>query len=97
LNKKIGGIRAGMMNATWPFARLQVKDKKLIINSFLGTYKFNRNEILDISDYFLIPLIGQGVKIIHTKKEYPSQIIFWYFGNISKLIKEIKTSLNDAD
>ncbi|WP_340199537.1 hypothetical protein [Ascidiimonas sp. W6] len=96
LNKKIGGLRVGIKNATWPFASLSASGGQLVISSIYGTYKFNENEILDLSEYVLIPLLGQGIKISHTKKEYPSQIIFWYFGKLEKLIKEIKTHLNET-
>lgn len=96
MNKKIGGIRAGMMNATWPFATLKVKNGELVISCIYGTYSFFKEDLLDIQPYVMIPFFGQGVKINHTKKKYPSNLIFWYFGSPKKLVTEINKHLNET-
>ena len=94
---KIGGLRAGIKNVTWPFARLKLQNGELQITSIMGSYRFNKSEILALSRYELIPFIGQGIRISHNKEKYPSFIVFWYFGDLNKLIKEIQIYLNEAN
>lgn len=73
-----GGARIGRANATFPFATLKVTRDTLDINaSIVGNLVFQPSNVYGIEPYGVIPLIGQGIKIIHNVSEYPEKVIFW--------------------
>jgi len=86
-----GGARIGWLNATWPSAHLKVHRNKLILNVFLfGRYQFLPEDVVSLKKYGLIPLLGQGVRIHHSVREYPSRIVFWCLGSPVRLIGRIR-------
>lgn len=87
---KIGGIRIGMMNATWPFAKLVVSPGGLRLITITGKYVFQKEDVNEIENVVYVPIIAQGIKIRHTIPEYNKLIIFWTLGNPQKLIGKIK-------
>jgi hypothetical protein len=77
--KWLGGARIGLMNATWPFARLKVTREQLVLKVvFLGTYVFRPEQVTKVEPYGLIPFAGKGIRIHHQVMGYPEKIIFWY-------------------
>ena len=89
--KMTGGARIGMANATWPFATLTVTKDRLDLNaSIIGNYSFTKDDIISFEPYYLIPIIGQGIKINHKIPKYKDKVIFWTFNNPNVVINEIK-------
>lgn len=85
-----GGARIGWTNATWPFARLSAAAGQLSISGMLlGHYAFSPDQVVALKPYGVIPLIGRGIRIVHTVAHYPEQIIFWCFGSPERLIDRI--------
>jgi hypothetical protein len=73
-----GGARIGLINATWPFASLQIAQEKMILRVFiLGTYVFKPEDVVAVEPYGIIPIAGKGVRIRHRVPNYPEKIIFW--------------------
>ena len=89
--KETGGARIGMANATWPFATLSVDKRKLSLNaSIIGNLIFKPSDITSIEPYTEIPIIGKGIRINHTVKNYKQKVIFWTFKNPNKVINQIE-------
>ncbi len=89
-----GGARIDLMNATWPFARLTVTQKELVLRvSFLGTYVFKPEDVELVEAYGVIPFVGKGVRIHHKVTGYPQKIIFWCLCfNPKEIENSIRTS-----
>lgn len=87
-----GGAKIGIVNATFPFAKLKVNKNKLELNiSLVGIkYLFQPQDILSIEIYMLFPLIGQGIKINHIVKNYNKKVIFWTFKSPKSVIQNIE-------
>jgi len=85
-----GGARVGMANATWPFAKLSVSRDRLDLNAFIiGNLAFLPKDIISIEPFKTIPLVRQGLKIIHRVQNYNSNVIFWTFTDPYDLLNEI--------
>ena len=86
-----GGARIGMANATCPFASLKVTNDRLDLNAtIVGNLVFKPEEIISIEPYYMIPIIGQGIKINHRIPKYKENVIFWTFKNPNEVIGQIK-------
>lgn len=86
-----GGARIGMANATWPFASLKVSRDRLDLNAtIVGNLVFKPGDIISIEPYYMIPIIGQGIKINHRIPKYNEKVIFWTFKNPNEVINQIK-------
>jgi hypothetical protein len=86
-----GGARIGMANATWPFASLKVNNERLDLNAtILGNLVFRPEDIITIEPYYMIPIIGQGIRINHRISTYNEKVIFWTFKNPDEIIRQIK-------
>ena len=87
----IGGARIGMANATWPFASLKVTKERLDLNAtVLGDLVFRPEDIISIEPYYMIPILGQGIKINHRIPKYNNKVIFWTFKNPNEVLRQIK-------
>ena len=74
-----GGARIDLVNATWPFAQLQVTSERLVLQvKFLGTYTFTPDQVIRVAPFGLIPFFGKGIRIFHRVPGYPDKIVFWY-------------------
>jgi hypothetical protein len=75
-----GGARIGFVNS--PFAKLIVTADKLTIKTTMfglfdmGTYVFSRDQVLSIDRYVFIPLLDEGIRVVHAVCEYPQNIVF---------------------
>lgn len=86
-----GGARIGMANATWPFASLKVTKDRLDLNAtIVGNLVFKPEDIISIEPYYMIPIIGQGIKINHRIPNYKKEVIFWTFKDPYNVIRQIK-------
>ena len=101
--KLTGGARIGIANATWPFATLKVNKNRLDLNTgIIGNLSFSPRDIISIEPYFMIPIIGQGIKINHRVSKYSKKVIFWTFKNPNDVINQIKqtgflNNISDSD
>ena len=68
-----GGLRSGNLNATWPFASMEISKEHIEIKSILGNHKFRPDDISAILKHHGI--FSQGLKIIH----HTGELIFWTF------------------
>lgn len=85
-----GGARIGMINATWPFAKLTVnKDVLTLSAGIAGKLVFSQSNIISIEPYSGMALLGSGIRINHNVSEYNSNVIFWTFSNPADLINRI--------
>lgn len=89
--KLMGGARVGWINASWPFASLNVTPSKIALNSLLGKYEFRPEDVTSFEATGTLPLIGRGIKINHNNTDYPEKMIFWTTKKPENLIDDIRT------
>ena len=76
-----GGARIGMMNASWPLAKLAATPQQLTLKvQLLGNYSFLPSQVRDLIPYKVLPILGEGIQIIHNNPSYKKRIIFWTLG-----------------
>lgn len=86
-----GGAKVGLMNASWPLAKLTASSGSLrMAVRFLGSYVFTPDSVVSIERYTMIPVLGWGIQIRHNVAEYPSRIIFWCLGSPDALLSRIQ-------
>lgn len=86
-----GGARIGNANASFPFAKLDVDKNVLKINaSIVGNLVFQAKDIIELKPYKSIPIIGNGIKVIHRIENYSSEVIFWTMKDPNIVLKEIE-------
>jgi len=86
----VGGVRAGWWRASWPFATLSVSASKLSISAVLiGSYSFSPDEVVALEACGRIPIIGRGVRIVHSRPDYPARVTFSCFWAPERLIESI--------
>jgi hypothetical protein len=86
----IGGARIGIVNATWPFARLVATAAGLRVTSVFDTYDFRPSDVVSLERYGSIPFFGNGIRIAHSRPDYPAKIVFWCLSNPEELIARIR-------
>jgi hypothetical protein len=86
-----GGARIGWVNASLPFASMNVTSSRIILNAtLLGKYEFRPEDVASIESVGSLPLIGRGIRIYHNRADYPAKIIFWTIKNPDTSIDEIR-------
>lgn len=85
-----GGARIGIVNATWPLAKLVASRTGLRLASVIDTYEFRPSDVVSLERYGSIPLFYNGIRIAHSRADYPAKVIFWCFGNPNDLIAKIR-------
>lgn len=81
------GARVGWARASWPLASLTVSKTALRLSA-LGTYVFAPTEVVGL-ERVGIPFISSGVRIVHSRAEYPENIVVWSLGSPDQLIARI--------
>lgn len=85
----VGGSQIGWVSASWPFAKLVVSKQQLTL-SCLGRYVFEPQQIAALEPHGSIPFFARGVRIVHSRADYPAKMIFWCLGSPEKLISRIR-------
>src|SRR4030095_3055997 len=79
-----GGARLGWVQATWPFGRLSISPGQLTISlAFVGRYTFAPS---DVSALERCGIAANGVRIVHTRSDYPQTVIFWCGGRVERVL-----------
>jgi hypothetical protein len=91
---RVGGAKIGSARASHPFAVLTCSSNKLTIEiMILGTYNFNREQVVAIHKHTPGFFPGRGICIEHIVPEYPEDIMFFAaFENLTLLIEDIQNS-----
>jgi hypothetical protein len=90
-----GGIRAGGFNATWPFGLLSIAPRRLVLSITLKlpfalrSYEFTPEQVSSVALYGFIPLFLWGIRVHHTRPDYPQRVIFWCFRNRRSILDQI--------
>jgi len=88
-----GGARFGHANATWPLATLTVDEEAVVIEaSVVGSQRFRPEEVVEVKVVRWLPLIAQGVQVIHTRDDAPERIIFWTLRSPAKVLEGIRST-----
>ncbi len=91
---QIGGARLGIVNATWPFAKLVADSAELTLRVLVIKFTFPKASIIRITEYsgplagILPRFITSGLRIEHRKKNAPGFIVFWT-PHSSALLKQL--------
>lgn len=72
-----GGARLSLLNATWPFATLQLDSDSLSLKVFSRHYVLKKEEVRRL-EYFR-GWFSVGVKIVHSSPKLDSHAVFWSF------------------
>jgi hypothetical protein len=79
-----GGARLGWVQATWPFGRLSISPRQLTISlAFAGRYTFSP---LEVSGLDRCGISSNGVRIVHTRSDYPETVIFWCGARVQRVL-----------
>ena len=79
-----GGARVGPVQATWPFGRLSISSGQLIISlAFAGRYTFAPSEVSGLE---VCGIASNGIRIVHTRSDYPETIIFRCGGRVQQVL-----------
>ncbi len=76
MNHFTGGVRAGSLNASYPFARLECEPDGVLISSFLGSHHLAKGDVLAVSEFR--GFLSRGVRFQHTSPNAPSLLVFWF-------------------
>jgi hypothetical protein len=75
-----GGGRVGLMNASWPFAGLEVDAHRMRFSGvLLGDHQLSPDDVVALEPWGLLPVFGWGVKIVHRRRDIPETLIFAHF------------------
>ena len=85
-----GGFKAGLVSGSWPFARLAVSARSLLLSAGpFGSFEFEPGQIVKLEPHGRIPILGRGIRIVHVRPDYPTKLVFWCFQNPERLIERI--------
>jgi hypothetical protein len=88
-----GGAQVGWVNASWPFAKLSASATELSISgSLIGSYTFSPDDVARLESHGSVPVVGRGVRIVHTRSDYPAKIIFLSFRDPDRVVDDIRLS-----
>ena len=86
-----GGAWIGGVSATWPLASMQVEPGALTVSAF-GEYTFTPSEVDAIEPIGSLPILSTGIRIHHTKPNYPERIIFYSGGRRESLLHAVRAA-----
>ncbi len=81
-----GGAQIGWVSASWPFASIQIAPSSLTVSA-LGKYAFAPSEVHAIEPIGAIPVLTTGIRIHHTRPDYPEKIVFYSMGSRDRLLQ----------
>ena len=84
-----GGSRVGWVNASWPLAQLRCRRDRLTLKS-LGTCEFTPDQVVAFDIYGSIPLLANGLAIVHNRLDYPARVVFWCMGSRQRVLEQIR-------
>jgi hypothetical protein len=86
-----GGLRVGWLHASWPLARLTASERCLSVSALmLGGYDFTPDQMIALEPHGNVPVIGHGIRLRHSRPDYPRRIVFWCAGSPEQLIARIQ-------
>jgi hypothetical protein len=86
-----GGLRVGWLHASWPLARLTASEHCLSVAALmLGAYDFTPDQMIALEPHGNVPVIGHGIRLRHSRPDYPRRIVFWCAGSPEQLIARIQ-------
>jgi len=72
-------------------AALTATQERLVVSVFLsGKYEFSPQEVVAIERYTMIPIMGWGVRIVHSRSDYPQNFIFWNLAGPEPVLRGIR-------
>jgi hypothetical protein len=74
--KQRGGAQVGWVNASWPLAGIEVSPGLLTVSS-MGRYAFVPADVTAVEEVGSIPFLSQGIRIHHSKADYPEKVVFY--------------------
>jgi hypothetical protein len=80
-----GGAQVGWLSASWPFASIQIAHGSLTVSA-LGKYAFAPGEVHAIEPIGSIPVLTTGIRIHHTRPDFPEKIVFYSMGGRDRLL-----------
>ena len=81
-----GGAKIGWVSASWPLASLQITSGSLTVISF-GTYAFAPGDVDAIEPVGSIPILTTGIRIHHTRADFPEEIVFYCGGGRERVLQ----------
>lgn len=86
-----GGAEAGGVHAGWPLATLAVSSRSLSLSArFVGEYQLQASEVVELKPCGWLPVLGRGVRVFHTRADYPAKLVFFCLGSPERLIERIR-------
>jgi hypothetical protein len=86
-----GGLRVGWLHASWPLATLTASEDRLSVSALLvGGYDFTPDQVIALEPHGNVPVIGRGIRLRHSRPDYPRRIVFWCSGSPEQLVARIQ-------
>src|SRR5262249_30846888 len=65
------------LSVTWPFARIIVNARRIILRILWRKYEFERNDVVQLRRYGGFLPLTTGIRIAHSIAGYPYLIVYW--------------------
>src|SRR5262249_21192441 len=86
-----GGLRVGWLHASWPLARLTASERRLSVSTLLlGGYDFTPDQMIALEPHGNVPVIGRGIRLRHSRPDYPRRIVSWCAESPQQLLGRIQ-------
>lgn len=93
-----GGAKIGMVNISWPLAKLSASPEGLLLQAKLRKdLSFPAESVTRVEPSSVIPFFRVGVRIHHTVDEHPSKICFYQMGSPEKVFSYLRAAGFPAD
>jgi len=83
-----GGAQVGWLSASWPLASIKIDSATLTMRA-LGAYTLNPSEVSAIEPVGSIPVLTTGIRIHHTRPDYPEKLVFYSMGRQESLLQAL--------
>ncbi|MGB5813282.1 MAG: hypothetical protein WBG86_22290 [Polyangiales bacterium] len=86
-----GGARVGWASASWPLAKLRVSGGELVLSmTMLGDYRFKPGDVIAVEKVGVVPVIGRGIRIEHTREDVAERVVFYWLGSPQRLLDALQ-------